>query len=247
MNSQWKLVPVEPTETMVINGFESVPDECFTDEEVWEQYQGMSGCQQAAFRAKLCWAAMISSSPTSPEEDAQPVMKLEAERLWGGAGEYVVSFVKPGWLDECRKIGGEFLLYTHPDASKVARLTAERDALQQRLNAADQRIDELGQSKELLREAYNEASPRLPYRIRQKIEQFFDGLVVSMSQDAEVAPIKGMIEARGGEYAIMIDENNGHYGWTFRKDSNGMWVSGRKATDAEMQAARQYARHTNQQ
>ena len=119
--------------------------------------------------------------------------------------------------------------------------------LQQRLNETDQRIDELGQSKELLREAYNEASPRLPYRIRQKIEQFFDGLVVSMSQDAEVAPIKGMIEARGGEYAIMIDENNGHYGWTFRKDSNGMWVSGRKATDAEMQAARQYARHTNQQ
>jgi hypothetical protein len=127
------------------------------------------------------------------------------------------------------------------------RLQDERDALQQRLNAADQRIDELGQSKELLREAYNEASPRLPYRIRQKIEQFFDGLVVSMSQDAEVAPIKGMIAARGGEYAIMIDENNGHYGWTFRKDPNGMWVSGRKATDAEMQAARQYARHTNQQ
>lgn len=143
MNSQWKLVPVEPTETMVINGFESEPNECFTDDEVWEQYQEMSGCQQAAFRAKLCWAAMISSSPTSPEEDAQPVMKLEAERLWGGAGEYVVSFVKPGWLDECRKTGGEFLLYTHPDAGKVARLTAERDALQQRLNAADQRIDEL--------------------------------------------------------------------------------------------------------
>jgi hypothetical protein len=143
MNTQWKLVPVEPTETMVINGFESEPDECFTDEEVWEQYQEMSGCQQAAFRAKLCWAAMISSSPTSPEEDAQPVMKLEAERLWGGAGEYVVSFVKPGWLDECRKTGGEFLLYTHPDAGKVARLTAERDALQLRLNAADQRIDEL--------------------------------------------------------------------------------------------------------
>lgn len=132
-------------------------------------------------------------------------------------------------------------------SNELDRVTAERDALQQRLNAADQRIDELGQSKELLREAYNEASPRLPYRIRQKIEQFFDGLVVSMSQDAEAAPIKGMIAARGGEYAIMIDENNGHYGWTFRKDSNGMWVSGRKATDAEMQAARQYARHTNQQ
>ncbi|MNR27848.1 hypothetical protein D3C85_1451400 [compost metagenome] len=40
-------------------------------------------------------------------------------------------------------IGGEFLLYTHPDTGKVARLTAERDALQLRLNVADQRIDEL--------------------------------------------------------------------------------------------------------
>ena len=131
--------------------------------------------------------------------------------------------------------------------SELDRVTAERDALQQRLNAADQQIDELGQSKELLREAYNEASPRLPYRIRQKIEQFFDGLVVSMSQDAEVAPIKGMIEAVGGKYAIMIDQANSHYGWIFKKDPNGMWVSGRKATDAEIHAARTYAHITNQQ
>jgi hypothetical protein len=56
-----------------------------------------------------------------------------------------------------------------------------------------------------------------------------------------------MIAARGGEFAIMIDEANAHYGWTFKKHPDGMWVSGRKATDAEMQAARQYARHTNQQ
>lgn len=132
----------------------------------------------------------------------------------------------------------------------LAREAAGREkteALQQRLNAADQQIDELGQSKELLREAYNEASPRLPYRIRQKIEQFFDGLVVSMSQDAEVAPIKGMIEAVGGKYAIMIDQANSHYGWIFKKDPNGMWVSGRKATDAEIHAARTYAHITNQQ
>ncbi len=88
MSSQWKLVPVEPTETMVINGFESVPDECFTDEEVWEQYQEMSGCQQAAFRAKLCWAAMIASAPAPPQ-------------------------------------------------AELDRVTAERDALQQRLTAAD--------------------------------------------------------------------------------------------------------------
>ena len=74
MSSQWKLVPVEPTETMVINGFESVPDECFTDEEVWDQYQAMSGCQQAAFRAKLCWAAMLASAPAAPQAELDPAI-----------------------------------------------------------------------------------------------------------------------------------------------------------------------------
>jgi len=97
MNNQWKLVPVEPTETMVINGFESVPNKCFTDEEVWEQYQEMSGCQQAAFRAKLSWAAMLAAAPVPPQVDA----------------------------------------------GEVARLTAERDALQLSLTTADQTIDDL--------------------------------------------------------------------------------------------------------
>lgn len=59
----WVLVPVEPTEDMIVNGFESEPDESFSDEKEWEAYDSMSGCQQAAHRAKLCWAAMIKSTP----------------------------------------------------------------------------------------------------------------------------------------------------------------------------------------
>ncbi|MEH3576757.1 hypothetical protein POU92_20750 [Escherichia coli] len=59
----WKLVPIVPTEKMVIEGFESEPDEFFSKSEVWEAYQKMSGCEQAAHRAKLCWAAMISAAP----------------------------------------------------------------------------------------------------------------------------------------------------------------------------------------
>lgn len=59
----WVLVPVEPTEDMIVNGFESEPDESFNDEKEWEAYDAMSGCQQAAHRAKLCWAAMISAAP----------------------------------------------------------------------------------------------------------------------------------------------------------------------------------------
>lgn len=57
------LVPIEPTEDMIVEGFESEPDEDFSDPAVWEEYQAMSGCQQAAHRAKLCWSAMIAAAP----------------------------------------------------------------------------------------------------------------------------------------------------------------------------------------
>lgn len=59
----WVAVPVEPTEDMIVNGFESEPDESFSDEREWEEYDAMSGCQQAAHRAKLCWGAMIAVAP----------------------------------------------------------------------------------------------------------------------------------------------------------------------------------------
>ncbi|EFU5438366.1 hypothetical protein HT774_004142 [Salmonella enterica] len=62
--SGWMMVPIEPTEDMVIAGFESRPDKDFSEPEVWDEYQKMSGCQQAAHRAKLCWAAMIAAVPT---------------------------------------------------------------------------------------------------------------------------------------------------------------------------------------
>ena len=59
----WKMVPVEPTEDMVIRGFESAPDEVLSDADVWQAFDAMSGCQQAAHKAKLCWAAMIEAVP----------------------------------------------------------------------------------------------------------------------------------------------------------------------------------------
>lgn len=60
----WMMVPIEPTESMIIRGFESEPDEFFSEPKVWKAYQAMSGCRQAAHRAKLCWAAMIAAVPT---------------------------------------------------------------------------------------------------------------------------------------------------------------------------------------
>ncbi|MDQ0019051.1 hypothetical protein [[Curtobacterium] plantarum] len=59
----WKVVPIEPTERMVIAGFESELDEDFSEPEVWEAFQKMSGCQQAAYKARLCWAAMLAAAP----------------------------------------------------------------------------------------------------------------------------------------------------------------------------------------
>jgi hypothetical protein len=71
-------------------------------------------------------------------------------------------------------------------------------------------------------------------------------LVMPAARRTDEVQFKGMIETIGGEFAIMIDEANAHYGWTFKRHPDGMWVSGRKATDAEMHAARTHARITNQ-
>lgn len=40
----WVMVPVEPTEDMVVQGFESEPDESFSDEKDWEAYVAIGGC-----------------------------------------------------------------------------------------------------------------------------------------------------------------------------------------------------------
>ena len=64
----WKLVPIEPTENMVVEGFESEPDSFFSHSDEWEAYKAMSGCQQAAHKSKLCWAAMIAAAPSVTNE-----------------------------------------------------------------------------------------------------------------------------------------------------------------------------------
>ena len=64
----FKLVPVEPTLEMVTKGFESAPDECFSPTAEWEAYAAMTGCQKAAHRARLCYAAMLATVPTSPAQ-----------------------------------------------------------------------------------------------------------------------------------------------------------------------------------
>lgn len=64
----WVMVPKEPTEDMIIAGFESEPDEFFSEAEEWEKFEAMSGCEQAAHKARLCWAAMIAAAPSVTNE-----------------------------------------------------------------------------------------------------------------------------------------------------------------------------------
>jgi hypothetical protein len=65
----WKLVPIEPTEDMVVEGFESRPDPIFSEPEVWEAFDRMSGCQQAEHKARLCYAAMLDAAPRVAESE----------------------------------------------------------------------------------------------------------------------------------------------------------------------------------
>lgn len=65
-----KVVPIEPTEDMVTQGFESWPDPFFSKPDEWAAYEEMTGCQKAAYRAKLCWRAMLAAVPGLDKENA---------------------------------------------------------------------------------------------------------------------------------------------------------------------------------
>jgi hypothetical protein len=122
--------------------------------------------------------------------------------------------------------------------------TAREQALQLRLNAADQRIDELT-AKQHPSDSVCKGSIALGNACG-KCARCLAAQPSAIHGAGEVK-IKGMVEAIGDKFAIMIDEANAHYGRTFQRHPDGMWVSGRKATDAEMHAARTHAHITNQQ
>lgn len=63
----WKLVPIDPTEEMVIRGFESNPKHQL-DEDAQAKYKAMSGCEKAAWTARECYKAMLQAAPTPGEQ-----------------------------------------------------------------------------------------------------------------------------------------------------------------------------------
>ena len=121
MNTRWKLVPIEPTREMLVAALKT-----------------NGACP--------IYAAMLGAAPAPPKADAGPVAWMIAKRYYSDhpipndAGYEVVEFHQN---PKCPELEKYTPLYTHPDAGDFAPVTAERDALQLRLNAADQRIYEL--------------------------------------------------------------------------------------------------------
>lgn len=77
---EWKLVPAEPTTDMIVCGFESAPHETFSSEEEWTKFQAMTGCEQAHYRTRVAWAAMLAASPAPPEATEAAQDALDAVR-----------------------------------------------------------------------------------------------------------------------------------------------------------------------
>ena len=106
--SQWQLVPKKPTQDMVTAGFESEPDEAFSEPKVWEAFEKLSGCQQAAHKATLCYRAMLEHAPTPAAQSAgqEAVFTLRKR-----GDDFDVTNITPGYsaLPE-----GEYALYAAP-------------------------------------------------------------------------------------------------------------------------------------
>lgn len=118
----WKLVPIEPTESMIVDGFESWPDESFSKPEEWEKFQCMSGCKQSAHLAHICYKAMLTAAPQPPVSDGwikcsdrlpDPDIYVQASNgVWVGIGRYSDSEYLESdehWQDE----HGEFIDLIH--------------------------------------------------------------------------------------------------------------------------------------
>ncbi|WP_334033939.1 hypothetical protein [Burkholderia cepacia] len=67
----WKLVPIEPTVSMVVDGFESWPDPIFSTPEEWGAFEKMTGCQQATHKARICYSAMLAAAPQPAQTEVR--------------------------------------------------------------------------------------------------------------------------------------------------------------------------------
>jgi hypothetical protein len=92
----WKLVPVEPTEDMVLDGLNSRPDRFFQEDNYPSEFDEMSGCQQAVFKVRRGYAAMLAAAPVPPTQAQQQAGALTAPDTC--------------WCSTCAKDSGQTLV-----------------------------------------------------------------------------------------------------------------------------------------
>lgn len=187
--------------------------------------------------------------------DGKRVVKTE------GIGNWIDKFEAQEIVDQAQDEINQYRAERDALRNEVGQVKGEYDravnkidALQLRLTAADEREDRLAALTnddliKIARTAALNSVDRYSYMpcIPEEAYAWEPHYWVIEAMRAALMPaaperIKGMVEATNGEYAIMIDPEHGHFGWTFKRHPDGQWVSGRKATEPEMYAARQCAR-----
>jgi len=125
MNNQWKLVPAEATREILVAMLKA-------DGHV-NRYRDAIAAAPASPQASKPFMYGIMQPDGAPHY---------SELCVSGEASDLESEVES--MNDGEDVGYRVVeLYTLPDAGEVERLRAERDALQLRLNTADQRIDEM--------------------------------------------------------------------------------------------------------
>jgi hypothetical protein len=139
-------------------------------------------------------AALAEPVPPSGGDSSQtkikPVFMLRAERLWGKDGEYAVTTEDHEWVNGCRKVGGDFPVYS---GEAVTRLQAEvtEQALwaaseSRRAVAAEAERDALQAELTKARECLSTANDKL--RRQDIASQYKDGQIAK--HDGELAMLQ---------------------------------------------------------
>lgn len=130
MSQEWKLVPVVPTKEMMLNG-----SAC-----QHHDHDDLS-CIQRDMRRGI-WDKMIAAAPVPPAGGDQEVRRIVTEALLGMISA-VVSATPPPNAPLPDFIQAPVDRAVTRIGEHVIRLQAENAALQQRLNVADQLVDDL--------------------------------------------------------------------------------------------------------
>jgi hypothetical protein len=114
----WKLVPIEPTVSMVVDGFES--EYRFRES---PEFAAMAGCKGAAEAAKVCYRAMLDAAPVEAGNIADAMLKRARLHLANQAAQRMaferemhrLFFARYG--TECFKRFGENYVYMDVDSA----------------------------------------------------------------------------------------------------------------------------------